>query len=123
MRLRRSLTVMLSTVGAVGAVVATFAGCAVAPTLPDVPPIAETAPGYAVTGWLGIGAPKGTPSEAIERLNKEINAALADREFAARLATIGSQPRPGSPADFGKFIAAETEKWGKVVKFAGLKAD
>ncbi len=89
--------------------------------LPDVPAIAETGPGYTVTGWLGIGAPTGTPSEIIDRLNKEINAVLADPAIAARLAGIGSDPRPGSPAEFGKFIAAETEKWGKVVRFAGLK--
>jgi tripartite-type tricarboxylate transporter receptor subunit TctC len=94
-----------------------------ASTLPNVPPIAETVPGYAVTGWLGIGAPKSTPPEIIERLNKEINATLADKEFADRLAAIGSDPRPGSPTNFGKFIAEEAEKWGKVVKFAGLKAD
>jgi tripartite-type tricarboxylate transporter receptor subunit TctC len=94
-----------------------------ATALPDVPSIADSAPGYAVTGWLGIGAPKGTPTDVVDRLNKEINATLADPAFAARLAAIGSEPRSGSPGDFGKFIAAETEKWGKVVKFAGLKAD
>ena len=94
-----------------------------ASTLPDVPPIADTAPGYAVTGWLGIGAPTGTPPEIVNMLNKEINAALADPAIAARLAAMGSDPRPGSPADFGKFIAAEAEKWGKVVRFAGLKVE
>ena len=86
-------------------------------------PSPTTVPGYAVTGWLGIGAPKGTPAEVIDRLNKEINAVLADPEIAARLANIGSEPLSGSPADFGKFLAAETEKWGKVVRFAGLKVD
>jgi tripartite-type tricarboxylate transporter receptor subunit TctC len=91
--------------------------------LPDVPTIAESVPGYEVTGWLGVGAPKGTPAEIIGRLSKEVDAVLGDPQIAARLASIGSEPRPGSPADFGKFIAAETEKWGKVVKFAGLKAD
>jgi tripartite-type tricarboxylate transporter receptor subunit TctC len=91
--------------------------------LPDVPAIADTVPNYAVTGWLGIGAPTGTPSEIIDRLNKEINAVLADPAIAARFASIGSDPRPGSPAEFGKFIAAETEKWGKVVRFAGLKVE
>jgi tripartite-type tricarboxylate transporter receptor subunit TctC len=94
-----------------------------ASTLPDVPPIADTAPGYAVTGWLGVGAPTGTPPEIVDRLNKEINAALADPATAARLAAMGSDPRPGSPSDFGKFIAAEAEKWGKVVRFAGLKVE
>jgi tripartite-type tricarboxylate transporter receptor subunit TctC len=92
-------------------------------SLPNVPAIAATAPGYTVTGWLGIGAPTGTPAEIVNRLNKEINAVLADPAIAARLAGIGSDPRPGTPAEFGRFIAAETEKWGKVVRFAGLKAD
>lgn len=91
--------------------------------LPDVPAIVETVPGYVVTGWLGVGAPKGTPPEIVERLHKEINAVLADPQIAARLASLGSEPRPGSPADFGKLIAAETEKWGKVVRFAGLKVE
>jgi tripartite-type tricarboxylate transporter receptor subunit TctC len=91
--------------------------------LPDVPAIAETVPGYTVSGWLGIGAPAGTPSEIVTMLNKEINAVLADPAIAARLASIGSDPRPGSPAEFGKSIAAETEKWGKVVRFAGLKVE
>ena len=92
-------------------------------TLPDVPTIAATVPGYTVTGWLGIGAPTGTPAEIVNMLNKEINAVLADPAIAARLAGIGSDPRPGTPAEFGKFIAAETEKWGKVVRFAGLKVE
>ena len=80
-------------------------------------------PGYVVTGWLGVGAPKGTPPEIVDKLHKEINAVLADPQIAARLASLGSEPRPGSPADFGKLIAAETEKWGKVVRFAGLKVE
>src|SRR4051812_27020296 len=91
--------------------------------LPDVPAIAETVPGYAVTGWLGFGVPKGTPSGAIERLSKAVNATLADPEFAAKLTSIGSELFSSTPAEFGSFIAAETEKWGKVVKFAGLKVD
>ena len=94
-----------------------------AKVLPDVPTIAESIPGYVVTGWLGIGVPKGTPSEIIDRLNKEMNAVLTDPETLTRLANAGSEPFSGSPTDFGKFLAAETEKWGKVVKFAGLKAD
>jgi tripartite-type tricarboxylate transporter receptor subunit TctC len=91
--------------------------------LPDVPAVAESVPGYAVTGWLGFGAPKSTPSEIVERLNSEINAVLADRAILARLANLGSEPFTSSPADFGRFIAVETEKWAKVVKFAGLKVN
>jgi tripartite-type tricarboxylate transporter receptor subunit TctC len=91
--------------------------------LPDVPTIAETVPGYAVTGWLGLGAPKGTPPEIVERLARETNAVLADPAMQARLAELGSEPMPGSTADFAKLVADETEKWSKVVKFAGLKVD
>jgi tripartite-type tricarboxylate transporter receptor subunit TctC len=91
--------------------------------LPDVPPIADSVPDYAVTGWLGIGAPKGTPPEVVTRLNNEMNAVLKDPEVLARLANAGSEPFSGSPADFGKFLAAETEKWSKVVRFAGLKVE
>jgi tripartite-type tricarboxylate transporter receptor subunit TctC len=91
--------------------------------LPEVPTLAESVPGYVVTGWLGFGAPKNTPPEIVDRLNKEINAALADPEILARLANIGSEPFSGSPADFGRFVAVEAEKWGKVVRFAGLKVE
>ena len=91
--------------------------------LPDVPSISDTVPGYAVTGWLGIGAPKGTPADIIEKLNKDINAVVSDPEIAARLASFGSDPFTSTPANFGKFIAAETEKWEKVVRFAGLKIE
>jgi tripartite-type tricarboxylate transporter receptor subunit TctC len=91
--------------------------------LPDVPPIADVVPGYTVTGWLGVGAPKGTPPEIIERLNREINVALADPGVKARMAELGSEIFTGSPNDFGKLIAEETEKWAKVVKYAGLKVD
>jgi tripartite-type tricarboxylate transporter receptor subunit TctC len=91
--------------------------------LPDVPLIGDAVPGYTVTGWLGIGAPKGTPAEVVDRLNKEVNAALADPAVKTRMAEIGSEIFPGSPADFGKLIAEETEKWAKVIKFAGIKAD
>jgi tripartite-type tricarboxylate transporter receptor subunit TctC len=91
--------------------------------LPDVPPISDVVPGFAVSGWLGIGAPKGTPAEIVERLNREVNAALADPAVKARMADIGSEPLPGSVADFAKLIAEETEKWAKVVKFSGLKAE
>jgi tripartite-type tricarboxylate transporter receptor subunit TctC len=91
--------------------------------LPDIPAVAETVPGYEVTGWLGVGAPKGTPLDIVTRLHSEINAVLTDPPVAARFASIGSEPRPGTVADFRKLIADETEKWAKVVKFAGLKAD
>jgi tripartite-type tricarboxylate transporter receptor subunit TctC len=91
--------------------------------LPDIPLIGDVVPGYAVTGWLGVGVPKGTPPEIIERLNREANAALADPAVRARMAELGSEPLPGSPGKFAKLIAEETEKWSEVVKFAGLKAD
>jgi tripartite-type tricarboxylate transporter receptor subunit TctC len=91
--------------------------------LPDVPPISDAVPGFAVTGWLGIGAPKGTPAEIVERLNREVNAALADPAVKTRMADIGSEPVPGSVADFAKLIDEETEKWAKVVRFSGLKAE
>jgi tripartite-type tricarboxylate transporter receptor subunit TctC len=93
------------------------------PSLPDVPAIAESVPGYQVTGWLGVGAPKGTPAAIVERLSREINGVLADPALTSRFASIGSEPRPSSPADFGKLIADEVDKWGKVVKFAGLKIE
>jgi tripartite-type tricarboxylate transporter receptor subunit TctC len=91
--------------------------------LPDVPPIADVVPGYTVTGWLGVGAPKGTPPEVIERLNREINTTLANPAVKARMAELGSQIFTSSPAEFGKLISEDTEKWAKVVKFAGIKAD
>jgi tripartite-type tricarboxylate transporter receptor subunit TctC len=89
--------------------------------LPDVPTVGEFVPGYETSGWNGIGAPKGTPVEIIDMLNKEINAALGDPKMKARLADLGGTPLPGSPAQFGKLIVDETEKWGKVIKFAGIK--
>jgi tripartite-type tricarboxylate transporter receptor subunit TctC len=91
--------------------------------LPDIPLIGDVVPGYAVTGWLGVGAPTGTSPEIIERLNREVNAALADPAVRARMAELGSEPLPGSPGEFAKLVAEETEKWSKVVKFAGLKAE
>jgi tripartite-type tricarboxylate transporter receptor subunit TctC len=91
--------------------------------LPDVSPIADVVPGYTVTGFLGFGAPKGTPPEIIQRLNREINAALIDPAVKARMSELGSDIFTGSPADFGRLIDEETEKWAKVVRFAGLKAD
>jgi tripartite-type tricarboxylate transporter receptor subunit TctC len=91
------------------------------PVLPDIPTVAEFIPGYEASFWNGIGAPRNTPIEIVEKLNQEINAALADSQMKARLAGLGAAALPGSPADFGKLIAEETEKWGKVVKFAGIK--
>jgi tripartite-type tricarboxylate transporter receptor subunit TctC len=91
--------------------------------LPDVPTVGEFVPGYETSGWYGIGAPKNTPSQIIDQLNEAINAGLADPKIKARLADLGGTPLLGSPADLGKLIADETEKWGKVVKFAGVKAD
>ena len=89
--------------------------------LPDVPPLGDLVPGYEASTWYGIGAPKKTPAEIIDRLNKEINAGLADPEVTARLAALGSSAFPVSPAEFGKFIADETEKWAKVIRFARIE--
>ena len=91
--------------------------------LPDVPTLGETMPGYDVSVWYGVGAPKNTPGEIIEKLNREINAGLADPKMKAQLSDLGGTPFAGSPGDFGKFIADETETWGKVVRAANLKAD
>jgi tripartite-type tricarboxylate transporter receptor subunit TctC len=91
--------------------------------LPDLPTVGEFVPDYEASSWNGLGAPKNTPAEIIERLNKEINAALADRKIKAQLVDLGGTPLPGSPADFGKLIADETEKWAKVVRFSGAKPD
>jgi tripartite-type tricarboxylate transporter receptor subunit TctC len=91
--------------------------------LPDVPPLGDFVPGYETSTWYGIGAPKKTPAEIVDRLNKEINAGLADPGMTARLAALGSSAFPVSPAEFGKFIADETEKWAKVIKFARIEPD
>ena len=90
--------------------------------LPDIPSVSEFVPGYEASAWWGVGAPKDTPADIVEKLNKEINAALADPKMKARLADLGCTVLAGSPGDFGKLIAEETEKWGKVVKFAGIEA-
>ena len=91
--------------------------------LPDIPPLADFLPGYDASSWQGIGAPKNTPAELIAKLNSQINDALADPIIKERVAGLGGLVLGGSPTDFGKLIADETEKWGKVIKFAGIKAD
>jgi tripartite-type tricarboxylate transporter receptor subunit TctC len=91
--------------------------------LPDTPTVGEFVPGYEASGWFGIGAPRNTPAEIVDRLNKEINAGLADPKLRARLHDLGGMVLAGSPADFGKLIAEETEKWAKVIKFAGIKPE
>jgi tripartite-type tricarboxylate transporter receptor subunit TctC len=89
--------------------------------LPDVPTVGDFVPGYEGTGWQGLGAPRNTPAEIIDKLNKQINAGLADPRMKARIADLGGTVFASSPADFGTFIAAYTEKWAKVIKFAGAK--
>jgi tripartite-type tricarboxylate transporter receptor subunit TctC len=91
--------------------------------LPDVPTLGEFVPGYEASGWQGIGAPKNTPTDIIDKLNKDINACIADPKLKARLADLGSTPLMASPADFSKFIADETEKWAKVIRAANLKPE
>jgi tripartite-type tricarboxylate transporter receptor subunit TctC len=91
--------------------------------LPDIPTVSDFVPGYEASAWYGIGAPRNAPAEVVDKLNKEINAALADTKMNARLADLGGTVLPGSPAEFGKLIADETEKWAKVVKFSGAKAE
>jgi tripartite-type tricarboxylate transporter receptor subunit TctC len=94
-----------------------------AAVLPDVPPAGDFVPGYEASQWYGMSAPKDTPATIVDRLNAEINAALADPGMNARLADLGGEPLPGSPADYGKLIAEETEKWGKVVRAAGIEPE
>lgn len=89
--------------------------------LPDLPTVHDFLPGYEASAWYGLGAPKGTPPDVIEKLNREVNAILADPKAQARFAELGATLLPGSPREFGKLVADETEKWGKVVKFAGAK--
>jgi tripartite-type tricarboxylate transporter receptor subunit TctC len=94
-----------------------------AEVLPDLPTVGEFVPGYEASQWYGLGAPKSTSAEIVDKLNKEINGALIDARMKARFAEIGGAALAGSPAEFGRFMSDETEKWGKVVKFAGIKPD
>jgi tripartite-type tricarboxylate transporter receptor subunit TctC len=91
--------------------------------LPDIPTIAETVSGYEATVWYGIGVPRGTPTGVIDRLNKEINSILADPVMRGRLSGLGVDPMPLTAADFGKFVADETEKWRKVLRAANISAE
>ena len=93
------------------------------PSFPDLPTVADTVPGYEATAWFGVGMPKGTPREAIDKMNAAVNKALADPKLRARLAELGGSPIPGTPEDFGKTIVAETEKWAKVVALSGATVD
>jgi tripartite-type tricarboxylate transporter receptor subunit TctC len=94
-----------------------------AEVLPELPTVADFVPGYEASQWYGISAPKNTPAEIMGKLNREINAGIADPAMRARLAAIGGEPLPGSPGEFGRLIAEETDKWGKVVRAAGLKPE
>ena len=91
--------------------------------LPDIPTVGDFVPGYEASTWFGVGAPKNTPAEIVDKLNREINAGLADPKIKARLADLGGDVACGSPADFGKLIADETEKWGKVIRAANIKPE
>jgi len=93
------------------------------PALPDIPTVGETVPGYESLGWVGIGVPRHTPVQIVEKLNAETNAGLADGAIKARLADLGGAPLPGSPAEFGRLIAAQTEHWGNVIRTAQIKPD
>jgi tripartite-type tricarboxylate transporter receptor subunit TctC len=91
--------------------------------LPDIPTVDDFVPGYEASSVYGLGAPRNTPADIVDKLNKEVNAILADPKTKGRLADFGSVPTAMTPTDFGNLIAAETEKWAKVVKFAGMKPD
>jgi tripartite-type tricarboxylate transporter receptor subunit TctC len=92
-------------------------------TLPDVPTLGEFVPGYEATGWYGVGAPRGIPADIVDQLNREVNAGLAAAKMKARLADVGVEPTPMTPADFGRLIAEDTEKWGKVLRAANIKME
>ena len=89
--------------------------------LPDLPTVGDFLPGYEATSWYGLGAPKSTPAEIVQKLNAEVQQILAEPKIKGRFAELGAIMQPGTPAEFGKLVADETEKWGKVVKFAGAK--
>ena len=91
--------------------------------IPDVPTIGETVPGYEVSIWYGIAAPRGTPPKIVEKLNQAVNAVLAGPKLQARLAELGGEPMPMTPAQFGKLVAEETERWGKLIRAANIKAE
>jgi tripartite-type tricarboxylate transporter receptor subunit TctC len=91
--------------------------------LPDLPTVGEFVPGYEITAWFGVGAPRGTPAEVIDKINTEITAGLADPKMKARLADFADVPMPMTPTEFGKLIAEETEKWGKVIRAANIKPE
>jgi len=93
------------------------------PSFPEVPTVGDTVSGYEATAWFGVGMPKGAPREAIDRINAEVNRALADPKMRERLAALGGSPIGGTPEDFGKVIASETEKWAKVVAASGATVD
>ena len=107
--------------GKLRALAVTSANCS--PALPDLPTVGDYLPGYEATSFEGLGAPAGTPAAIIDRLNKEVNAIAVDPRFKARLADLGGESLPGSPGDFTELIASETDKWAKVIKFAGIKAN
>jgi len=91
--------------------------------LPDVPTVGDYLPGFETSVWFGVGAPRNTSAEVVGKLNREINAGLADPKIKARLTELGANAFAGSPADFGKFVADEAKKWAKVAKFAGMKPE
>jgi tripartite-type tricarboxylate transporter receptor subunit TctC len=93
------------------------------PSLPGVPTVGDTVPGYEATAWFGIGMPKGTPRDVIEKVNAEVNRALSDSKMLERLAELGGKPIKGTPEDFGKVIKAETDKWARVVISSGAKVE
>jgi len=98
-------------------------GAARSDVLPDIPTVGDFVPGYEASGWFGVGAPRNTPSEIIDKLNKQINVALTEPRIKARIADLGGTVFAGSPSDFSKLIAEETEKWAGVVKFSGAKPE